>query len=422
MDWLSGYSHRQQITIDATVAGEQTNYQMKLTVHKGVGDSSGDDVYLKNHALSWSYPRYDTDVFPRDIRFTKADGITELDYWIEFHYWERVEFPYHWPGIGPLDPDTAFVWIEFDTIPAEGSRTFYIYYGKVDASTTSSRGNTFLQATGGGYTFHMSHILTPPVMIEAMLWCDIPQVGRFYFGVCDEGNLWSPPPLYSYAFLSLDHEAPGYGKTRKGDAESSSGEYEVAGMPPRKYKILWLADEVKFWYDEDNYKGSLDSNIPTDPLGLTLWTSSTVHRPKRLFVLAREYVSPEPTWGDWGDEEGPVTVPTATTEVANNLAQTQSNLNGILTDDGDEACDCWFEWGLTDSYGNTTATQSGKVTDDVISQIISGLEAGTLYHFRFVAENSAGTGYGDDRTFVTESPALKEYSLAQPELLLLLGR
>lgn len=408
MSWIDEYSYRQQITINATPAGEQTNYQMKLTVHKGVGDSSGDDVYLNNHALSWGYPHW-WDPMPGDMRFTKADGETELDYWIEFHYWED-----------PVDLDTVGVWVEFDTIPAEGSRTFYIYYGKVDTGTTSNHSNTFLQHTGyGGFTFHMSNILTPPVMIEAWLYCDIPQVERFYLGVCDEGDLWHPPPLYSYVFLSLDHDQPGYGKTRKGDAESSSGEYEMAGMPPRKYKILWLADEVKFWYDEDNYKGSLDSNIPTDPLGLTLWSASTVHRPNKLFVLARKYASPEPTWGDWGDEEGPVTVPTATTESANNLAQAQSNLNGILTDDGDEVCDCWFEWGLTDSYGEVTDIQSGKTTGDVISQIISGLEAGTLYHFRFAAENSEGTDYGDDKTFVTESPALEEYSITQGIILLL---
>ena len=36
MAWLSGYNYRKKITIDGSAAGIQTNYQMKLTVHKDI--------------------------------------------------------------------------------------------------------------------------------------------------------------------------------------------------------------------------------------------------------------------------------------------------------------------------------------------------------------------------------------------------
>ena len=119
MDWLAGYDHRQQVSIKR-VSGAVSDYQMKLTVHKTTGDSSGAVVYLKNHALSW------TGTVPNDIRFTKADGTTELDYWIE-----------------NSDANTATVWIEFD--PIETTDTdFYIYYGKATDTTTSNGAETFL--------------------------------------------------------------------------------------------------------------------------------------------------------------------------------------------------------------------------------------------------------------------------------------
>ena len=77
-----------------------------------------------------------------------------------------------------------------------------------------------------------------------------------------------------------------------------------------------------------------------------------------------------------------------------------ARLNGTLDDDGGEACDCGFEWGETIAYGNTTPTQS-KETGESFSQVITGLDPGTTYHFRAFATNAAGTSYGADRTFTT---------------------
>jgi len=94
------------------------------------------------------------------------------------------------------------------------------------------------------------------------------------------------------------------------------------------------------------------------------------------------------------------TAPTVVTDPATAISDAAATLNGTLDDDGGEACDCGFEWGETIAYGNTTPTQS-RTTGQTFSQVISGLDPNKTYHFRAFATNSAGTGYGDDRTFTT---------------------
>lgn len=99
MSWLAGYGYRKAITINGSIDGAQANYQMMLAIVKG------------SH-LSWPY----------DVRFTKSDGVTLLDFW-------REEY----------DATDGTWWVEFDTIPiAPGTATFYMYYGKVSDTDASS--------------------------------------------------------------------------------------------------------------------------------------------------------------------------------------------------------------------------------------------------------------------------------------------
>jgi hypothetical protein len=95
-----------------------------------------------------------------------------------------------------------------------------------------------------------------------------------------------------------------------------------------------------------------------------------------------------------------VTAPTTSTGAATRTAPQGATLNGTLDDDGGEACECSFEWGLTNAYGQETDTQS-KETEETFSVALTGLIPGSLYHFRAKAVNSADTGYGEDQTFRT---------------------
>ena len=93
--------------------------------------------------------------------------------------------------------------------------------------------------------------------------------------------------------------------------------------------------------------------------------------------------------------------PVVTTTAATNMASFSATLNGSLDPHG-LTTTIHFQYGTTTSYGLTTAvqTQTGSTFRNVAANI-SGLSASTIYHFRIVATNSAGTTYGGDRTFTT---------------------
>jgi len=93
-------------------------------------------------------------------------------------------------------------------------------------------------------------------------------------------------------------------------------------------------------------------------------------------------------------------VATVTTDPASDVSAISATLNGTFDHDGGEACNCGFEWGETDAYGNATPTQS-RTTGQTFAQTISGLDPNKTYHFRSVATNGAGTTYGADRSFTT---------------------
>jgi hypothetical protein len=95
-----------------------------------------------------------------------------------------------------------------------------------------------------------------------------------------------------------------------------------------------------------------------------------------------------------GNNPGVVTLP------ATAVTGTSATLNGTVNPNG-LATTYHFEYGTTIGYGNSTSTISaGSGTSDIaVNANISGLIAGTPYHFRLVAVNSDGTTNGNDLTF-----------------------
>jgi len=117
MAWLTGWNYRKAHTINGSTAGAQTNYQIRIKVHRTTGTDSGEDVYVGTKC------RADFG----DIRFTKSDGTTPLDYWLESY-----------------DGGVATFWVKVPSIPASpNTTTIYVYYGNSSASTTSNGFNTF---------------------------------------------------------------------------------------------------------------------------------------------------------------------------------------------------------------------------------------------------------------------------------------
>jgi len=125
--WLLGWAHQKSHTITGSVAGAQTNYPIGIKVYYGPGTDGTEIIGGATFGKIYCDSKCRGDF--GDIRFTKSDETSLLDYWIE----EQV------------DSDYAIIWVEVDSIPASPSTVdIYIYYGNTGASTTSNGDDTWL--------------------------------------------------------------------------------------------------------------------------------------------------------------------------------------------------------------------------------------------------------------------------------------
>jgi hypothetical protein len=96
--------------------------------------------------------------------------------------------------------------------------------------------------------------------------------------------------------------------------------------------------------------------------------------------------------------------PSVETKKATSIGPAEATLNGSVNPRAAET-KYYFEYGTTTLYGSKTAEASaGSGTSNVEeSQTVTGLEPGTVYHFRLVASNTYGTTDGADEHFTTEA-------------------
>ena len=96
-------------------------------------------------------------------------------------------------------------------------------------------------------------------------------------------------------------------------------------------------------------------------------------------------------------------VPTTATHVATNVTPTSATLNGVVNANYLSTV-VSFEFGTSTSYGQTVNAMQSPVSGNSNTNItaeISGLTAGTIYHFRVKTVNSLGATYGNDMEFTT---------------------
>jgi hypothetical protein len=96
--------------------------------------------------------------------------------------------------------------------------------------------------------------------------------------------------------------------------------------------------------------------------------------------------------------------PVVTTQSASSVSTSSATLNGIVNPGGASTAYS-FQWGLNNTYGNTAvgspASPLTGTSDVPVSATISGLTAGTTYHYRLTATNSVGGPINStDGTFV----------------------
>ena len=126
VDQLPGWDYRKKHTITGSSAGAQSNYQVGIKVYYGSGTDGTETVTGVVFGKVYCNSKCKTDF--GDIRFTKSDETSLLDYWIE----------------RKTDSDHAIIWVEVESIPESPSTVdIYMYYGNAGASTTSNGPNTF---------------------------------------------------------------------------------------------------------------------------------------------------------------------------------------------------------------------------------------------------------------------------------------
>jgi hypothetical protein len=87
---------------------------------------------------------------------------------------------------------------------------------------------------------------------------------------------------------------------------------------------------------------------------------------------------------------------------ATNVGLSEATLNGEVQPVGVEA-KYYFEYGTTEAYGSRTSEASAGSGNAFVevSAVLSGLQLGTIYHYRLVASSSRGTTVGADQRFET---------------------
>jgi len=124
MGWLSPWLLRKTHAINPA-SGAGTNYQIGIKVYRTSGTDGTESVY--GNTMGKVFVGTNCRVDFGDIRFTDNDGTTLLDYWI----WEKEDNNY------------AIFWIEVKD-DLSSNQTIYVYYDNNSATSMSNGEDTFI--------------------------------------------------------------------------------------------------------------------------------------------------------------------------------------------------------------------------------------------------------------------------------------
>jgi len=307
LGWLSGWGRRKSHVITGSTVGAQTNYQVRIIVHKTTGSDSGEDVYVGTNVR---------DDFG-DVRFTKSDGTTLLDYFME----------YLSSGV------KAIFWVEVDSIPASpDTATVYVYYGKSDATTTSNIDNTFIF----GDDFEDNSIDTNKwdYAGRSGTWTE---TGGQLHGNGAAGYMWNKIAIpanfrikqkgkTSDAYVSMWALGAGSGNPYVSPWCAAYFTYQnlytlyydaTAASEAQSFPLdTWYIQEFLVYGNSYTVKGYDSTHVPLSnpdfsvtatnkPTGNKI-SQRTYYYQDTEYIFVAKYVSPEPSHTSWGSEELPI--------------------------------------------------------------------------------------------------------------------
>lgn len=432
-DWLSGWGYRKDQTITGSTAGAQTDYQMKMTVHKGSGTDNTTDVFCGGNCRDDFW----------DIRWTKDDGTTMMDYWIEtLVSGEYAEFWIEIPSV-PASPSTVDVYVYYGNATAgsaeNGRATFVVWddYSPSDEQWTEvDPNNRFLIDRDGDERLEITGLQcneTAYICMEKDYSGDFEfrftlnfsfttnNAGFVVAGLADSADharAWDNS--LASETLSQNSTTANLRVIRYTNGGQALAEGAYVSYDTTYYSSLRrTGDTLQLFVYTDKARTNIVSGFPTQVTSLTtsptsyIYTVASVNTGNTFTISGwlddhylRNYASPEPAWGSWGEEETGVEIPTVTTQAATNIEATTATGNGDITDTGGEACDeRGVEWGTsTGNYPNSHTDTDGFGTG-AFTKGMTGLPSGTTIYYRAKAHNSAGWGYGGEQTFLTQPAA-----------------
>lgn len=407
------YTYRKSITLNGSIDGGLQDIPIKIFIGENSG-SAGSDVHLGGHCKSDF----------SDLRFTLSDGVSVIPYWIE-------------SITGTTPNQVATVWVKTDQIPASPSTTvIYVYYGYLSAKGATDGYSTFRYFDDfergnngdalGGYWTNLSpqavistdhaygstrsmklvgDATNPTSPYIALPWQPNLAVRMRYWKEDATGTnyiRWGNGYYYSNLYINSANDiCYNDGSALDTGANVTVDAWNILGLrninfTAHTFDIL-LADAVV-----KASAGMASGTAFTNRIGFQLNNNAT---DKDVYIdsfVVYDWTPNSPTLSE-GDETG--LLPSGITMDATSIAidkngDTSGFFNGMLTDMGSAATvTVRFQYGLTISYGNETATITEINPGYITVAVPSNLLMGQIYHFRLVATNSFGTFYASDQSF-----------------------
>jgi uncharacterized protein (TIGR02145 family) len=156
------------------------------------------------------------------------------------------------------------------------------------------------------------------------------------------------------------------------------------------------------WSTQENPTIEVNEGITTDSTGIGAFISAFTELSPATLYNVRAYATND-VGTAYGSQLSFTTlgqIPAAVTIEATDITHQSAVLHAMINANY-LTTTVSFEYGLTDEYGNTVSAEQSPVggsTNTFVSAVIGGLETGSTYHYRVVAENELGVSYGGDMT------------------------